>query len=138
MGVLLHVEDEDAVAAIFRAALDASCLPITVRRVSNGEEALEYLRTAALSPTAERPDAVFLDLNMPKMDGWEVLAEMQADQSLRSIPVVVLSTTSRSSEINRAFGLGARHYISKPSFFDDWISELKIACRRFVASARDV
>src|SRR3954449_9593079 len=77
MGVLLHVEDEDAVASIFRAALDAARLRITVCRVSNGEEALEYLRT--ISPTAERPDAVFLDLNMPKMDGWEVLAQMQAD-----------------------------------------------------------
>jgi CheY-like chemotaxis protein len=135
MGILLHVEDEDAVAAIFRAALDAARLPITVCRVSNGEEALEYLRTAAVSPSAERPDAVFLDLNMPKMDGWEVLAEMQADQSLRSIPVVVLSTASRASEINRAFDLGARHYIAKPSFFDDWISELESACRRFVTSS---
>lgn len=135
MGVLLHVEDEDAAAAIFREALDAACIPITVCRVSNGEEALEYLRTAGSTPAAERPDVVFLDLNMPKMDGWEVLAEMQADQGLRSIPVVVLSTASRPSDIHRAFGLGARHYISKPPLFDDWITELKSACGRFVAPA---
>jgi CheY-like chemotaxis protein len=133
MGVLLHVEDEDAVAAIFRAALDAAGLAVTVCRVSNGEEALEYLRRGAFSSTPERPDVVFLDLNMPKMDGWQVLSEMQADQSLRSIPVVVLSTASRPSDINRAFGLGARHYIAKPSFFDDWITELESACGRFVA-----
>ena len=135
MGVLLHVEDEDSAAVIFRAAVEAACIPITIFRVSNGEEALEYLRTAGPNPAAERPDVVFLDLNMPKMDGWQVLAEMQADQSLRSIPVVVLSTASRRSDINRAFSLGARHYIAKPPFFDDWIIELQSACGRFVTSA---
>jgi CheY-like chemotaxis protein len=135
MSVLLHVEDEDAMAAVFRAAIEKTRIDVTLTRVADGEQALRYLRAAGVYAGAKRPDLVFLDLNMPGMDGWQVLAGMQADQSLCLIPVVVLSTTSRQIDKDRAFALGARHYIAKPAFFDEWTTQPESAYRRFAPSA---
>ena len=135
MRVLFHVEDDDGIAAVFRAAVEEARIDATVSRVVGGEQALRYLRGAGLYSGATRPDIVFLDLNMPGVDGWRVLWEIGADESLRSIPVVVLTTSSRQSDKDHAFALGARHYITKPSSFDEWIIEVHSACRRFMPSA---
>ena len=72
---------------------------------------------------------------MPKVDGWQVLAEMQNGSKPLLIPVVVLSTASRQSDKDRAFALGASHYIAKPSLFGDWVTQVELAYRRFGPSA---
>jgi chemotaxis family two-component system response regulator Rcp1 len=124
MKMLLHVEDADADAVLFRAALDHAKIVVSVYRVSDGEEALRFLSRSAPYAEVKRPDVVFLDLNMPRVNGWQVLATMRADENLHSIPVVVLSTSGRADDIERAAALGARHYLQKPHSFQEWVTEI--------------
>jgi CheY-like chemotaxis protein len=115
MATILHIEDDDASAFLFRRAIETAKLHATVHRVSSGEEALAYLRGQGRHADRTWPDIVYLDLNMPKVDGWQVLADMRADSNLRSIPVVVLTTSFQIADRHRAHALGAQHYITKPS-----------------------
>jgi CheY-like chemotaxis protein len=135
MPTLLHVEDEDAMAVAFRLAVEEAPIPAAIYRVSDGEQALRYLRGAGLYAHAERPDIVFLDLNLPRMDGWQVLMEMRRDENLRSIPVVILSTSARRADQERVKALGAQHYIPKPSTFIGLVSELRAAYEMLTGSA---
>jgi CheY-like chemotaxis protein len=73
-----------------------------------------------------------LDLNLPKIDGLGVLSRMRSDETLRSIPVVVISTSSRPADKEKAFSLGARHYIVKPDNFDELTQRIKMACGAFL------
>jgi two-component system response regulator len=75
-----------------------------------------------------------LDLNLPKIDGLSVLRRIRGDESLRSIPVVVLSTSSRQADKEKAFSLGALHYIVKPDNFDELTEQVKTACGAFLES----
>lgn len=77
---------------------------MSVYRVSDGEEALVYLRRLEPYSAVTRPDLVFLDLNMPRIDGWQVLVAMRDDKSLRSIPVVILTTSCHQADKERAYG----------------------------------
>jgi two-component system response regulator len=74
-----------------------------------------------------------LDLNLPKIDGLSVLSRMRNDESLRTIPVVVISTSSRPSDKEKAFSLGAKHYIVKPDNFETLTEQVKVACADFLA-----
>lgn len=118
---MLHVEDEEAVAYLFRAAVQEAGIGIETQRVTNGEEALKFLRNADPYENAVSPDLVVLDLNLPRVDGWAVLNEMQADTNLRSIPVAILSTTGSASDKRRAIAAGARRYLTKPETFEGLI-----------------
>ena len=111
---LLHVEDEDSSACLFRTALGHAGIAVSVYRVSDGEQALAFLNRLGPYLTARRPELVVLDLNMPGVNGWEVLLKIRANDDLQKIPVVVLSTSSRSEDKTRAFSLGARRYVVKP------------------------
>ena len=115
-------------AILFLAAVEEAKIDVIVFRVSDGAEALEYLRRRAI-----RPDVVFLDLNMPRVDGWEVLVEMSVDEGLRTIPFVVLSTSSLCIDEDRAKTLGARHYLTKPSTFDDLVAAVGSTYRTLMA-----
>lgn len=83
--------------------------------VGDGVEAMAYLRCEPPYAESPRPDLVLLDLNMPKKNGCEVLQEMRSDETLRPIPVVVLTTSDHAMDINNAYRLGANSYITKPS-----------------------
>ena len=85
--------------------------------MEDGTAALEYLR----SPDGHRPDLVLLDLNLPGVDGLDVLAEMKSDPELRRIPVVVLTTSSSEADIHRAYDLGVNSYVTKPVGLDGWL-----------------
>jgi len=122
-------------AVVFRAAIDEARLQATVYRVSSGEEALAYLRAQGTYSNRKWPDIVFLDLNMPKVDGWQVLTEMKADSDLRSIPVVVLTTSPRKADKDRARALGAQHYITKPAAFGALVAAVEATYRSLVAGA---
>jgi CheY-like chemotaxis protein len=128
---ILLVEDDDTAMVVFRAAVDEADIRVEVRRVPDGEQALEFLR----NPLNNRPDVVFLDLNMPKVDGWQVLLEMRADDSLCSIPAVVFSTSSSPKDKTRAFGLGARHFITTPSTFSLLVSEVQAVWKQLAPPA---
>src|ERR1700735_2460281 len=116
--MLLHVEDEDGAAFLFRNAVREAGLQAIVFRVSNGEEALAFLRKSGPYANAERPRLMVLDLNLPKIDGLSVLSRIRNDESLRTIPVIVISTSSRQVDKEKAFSLGAKHYIVKPDNFE--------------------
>jgi two-component system response regulator len=80
----------------------------------------------------QHPDLVFLDLNMPRVTGREVLRAIRVDQSLRPIPVVIFTTSSRPADIEQAHALGAQHFITKPSTFIGLVVEIEAAYRGFV------
>ena len=127
--LLLHVEDDDAMALVFRAAVEEADIEASIFHVSDGEQALDYLGRGTI-----RPDLVFLDLNMPRVDGWQVLTAMRADENLRAIPVVVLSTSFREMDKDRAYRLGAMHYITKPFSFEALVIAVKSVYRNLLAT----
>jgi two-component system response regulator len=129
---LLHVEDDDSVAFLLQASLDEIGASISVYRVSDGEQALAFLRKSGAYNEAAQPEIILLDLNLPRVDGWEVLKEIQADKVLRAIPVVVCSASSRQEDRERALSSGARRYIVKPAKFSVWLEEVKSALASFL------
>lgn len=122
-------------ALVFRTAIDEARLEATVYRVANGEDALAYLRGEGPYSNRKWPDIVFMDLNMPKVDGWQVLIVMRADRDLRSIPVVILTTSERREDRDRAEALGAQHYVTKPSAFSALVAAVGATYRSLVARA---
>jgi CheY-like chemotaxis protein len=131
--MLLHVEDEDGAAFLFRSAVREAGFSAIVFRVSDGEAALAFLHRSGPYAQAERPKLMVLDLNLPKIDGLSVLRRIRNDESLKSIPVVVISTSSRPADKEKAFSLGARHYIVKPDTFEELTEQVKTACAGFLA-----
>jgi len=114
-------------AILFLAAVEEAKIDVIVFRVSDGEQALES--SARRYPSGRG----VLGPEYATVDGWEVLVEMSADESLRTIPVVVLSTSSRRIDKDRAKTLGARHYLTKPSTFDGLVAAVGSTYRTFMA-----
>jgi len=135
VATILHIEDNDAMALVFRAAIEEARLHATVYRVPTGEEALAYLRGEGRHAGRTWPDIVYLDLNMPRVDGWQVLTDMRADNDLRSIPVVVLTTSSLRSDKDRATALGVQHFLTKPAAFGALVAAVESTYRSPVAGA---
>lgn len=117
LGVLL-VEDDPGDIVIAQEAMAAGQLSTHMDVVNDGVEAMEFLRRQGGYSKAKRPDLILLDLNLPRMSGHEVLAEVKADPSLRRIPVVVLSTSTADEDITRSYDLHASVYVAKPVDFD--------------------
>ena len=106
-----------AASAVPRLLLDEDVLCTELHIAVDGEDALDYLCQQgdyAAEGVAPRPDLVLLDLNMPKVDGREVLKLMRADASLRTMPVVVMTTSDQEADILRSYDLGCSSYITKP------------------------
>ena len=117
----LVVEDDDDHAELVAIALRAeNGTAKTVDRVSNGEEALAYLKRQGKYAGKPRPSVVLLDLKLPRVDGHEVLATMKADPELRSIPVVVLTTSQSQEDKVRAYANYANSYLAKPMDFGEF------------------
>src|SRR3954452_22356258 len=135
---LLHVEDDDAAAFLFRLALDEAELQVSVYRVSDGEQALDVLRKRGRYQKARTPALIVVDLNMPRIDGWTVLAERQKDYALQSIPTIVLSTASAQQNASRAIAAGAQFYVEKPTDFDLFVQQVKTCCGPFLSPALPV
>ncbi|MCX6026993.1 MAG: response regulator [Chloroflexi bacterium] len=111
---ILLVEDNAGDADLAREALENSKIRNTLNVVGDGEEAMAFLRGAGKYAGALRPDLILLDLNLPKKDGREVLAEIKADDDLKRIPVVILTTSQVEEDILRSYNLHANCYITKP------------------------
>jgi len=111
---VLLVEDSPADVRLTKEALKEEKLHITLQVVNDGVEAMEYLRQEGKYSKAVRPDLILLDLNLPKKDGREVLKEIKGDDNLRSIPVVVLTTSKSEADIIKVYDLHANCYITKP------------------------
>ena len=119
---ILLVEDSETDAELTLQALKQGKLENTVHHVKDGVEAMQFLRKEGDFAGAKRPDLILLDLNMPRLDGREVLKQIREDESLKVIPVVVLTTSSHDKDILETYGLTANSYIVKPvdlnSFFE--------------------
>jgi two-component system, chemotaxis family, response regulator Rcp1 len=122
---VLLVEDDAADVVIAREALRAGRLATRLSVVRDGVEALAYLRRENGFADAGRPDLILLDLNLPRMSGHELLAEVKADESLRRIPVVVLSTSVAAEDVVRSYDLHANVYVAKPVDFDDFTDAIR-------------
>jgi two-component system response regulator len=104
--------------------------------VEDGVEALDYLYRRGKYKSATRPDLILLDLNLPKKDGREVLAEIKSDDELKTIPVVVMTTSDADSDIRRAYALHANCYVTKPADFDAYVGLVQSIERFWVSVAR--
>lgn len=114
---ILMVEDSPTDVLIAKEALEQAKLHNSLHIVEDGVEALAYLRREGRYSAAARPDVVMLDLNLPRKNGQEVLAEVKADPGLRSIPIVVLTTSRAEEDVVKAYGLHANCYVVKPLDF---------------------
>ncbi|HJV36448.1 response regulator [Geomonas sp.] len=111
---ILLVEDNIGDADLAREALDGSKINNDLHVVEDGEKAISFLRREGEYANAPRPDLILLDLNLPRKDGREVLAEIKADQALKRIPVVILTTSRAEEDVLRSYNLHANCYITKP------------------------
>lgn len=122
---VLLVEDDPGDVLIAQEALRAGQVTTRLEVVSDGVEAIAYLRRENGYVDSERPDLILLDLNLPKKSGHEVLAELKADPELRRIPVVVLSTSTAAEDVARSYDLHANVYVAKPVDFDQFTNVVK-------------
>ena len=122
---LLLVEDNPGDVYLTREAFREGRIPLRLNVVSDGEEGMRYLRREAPFQNAVRPDLVLLDLNLPKKDGRELLAELKADPDLRQIPVIILTTSESSQDVRRAYKLHANCYLTKPFEADTFIKKIR-------------
>jgi chemotaxis family two-component system response regulator Rcp1 len=118
---ILLVEYNPGDARLTREAFNEGRLLNNLTVVGDGVEALAYLRQQGKYVGSTRPDLVLLDLNLPKKDGREVLAELKADERLKTIPVVVLTTSDAKEDVARAYGSHANCYITKPVDLDQFL-----------------
>jgi CheY-like chemotaxis protein len=119
---ILLVEDNPGDARLTREALKEGKIRNNLHHAKDGVEALAFLRREGGFAGAPTPDIVLLDLNLPKKDGRQVLAEMKADETLKTIPVVVLTTSEAEQDILRSYELHANCYVTKPVDLEKFIS----------------
>ena len=119
---VLLVEDDPGDVVLIEEAFEHNKVRNSLKIVGDGVEAMEYLRAA----DSARPDLVLLDLNLPRKDGREVLAEIKSDPALRSIPVVVLTTSTAEQDVARCYELHANAYIAKPVDFGNFLEIVRV------------
>jgi CheY-like chemotaxis protein len=129
---VLLVEDDPGDVLMTREAFE-EYLHNRLDVVSDGSEALAYLRREGEYADAPRPDLILLDLNLPRRDGREVLAEVKADVNLRTIPVIVLTTSQADEDVLKSYQLHANAYVTKPVDFDGFIEAIRQIDHFFVS-----
>jgi len=133
---VLLVEDDPGDVLMTREAFDDNKVANRLQVVSDGVSALAFLRKEGEHADAPTPDLVLLDLNLPRMDGREVLEAMKNDEALRSIPVVVLTTSEAEEDVVRSYALHANAYVTKPVDFDRFIEVVRQIDEFFVEVVR--
>jgi CheY-like chemotaxis protein len=122
---ILMVEDNPADVELTKEAFSEGKLNNTLHVVNDGEEALDYLYKRGRFADAITPHIVLLDLNLPKINGREVLAAIKGDEELSSIPVIILSSSEDSGDIKQSYALNANSFVTKPVAIDDFIEVVK-------------
>jgi CheY-like chemotaxis protein len=122
---ILLVEDNPADVRLTQEALKEGKVRNNLHVARDGIEAMEFLRRVGKHAYATRPDLILLDLNLPRKDGREVLADIKNDIELKSIPVVVLTTSSAETDIFKSYKLHANCYITKPVDLDQFVQVVK-------------
>ena len=138
---VLQVEDCSGDVRLTQEAFRDANLSVQLHVASDGVEAMAFLRKEGAHAHAPRPDLILLDLNLPKMDGREVLAHIKKDESLKTIPIVILTTSEAEADIVKSYQLQANCYLSKPvqldafqslvkSINDFWLTQVKLPRQR--------
>jgi chemotaxis family two-component system response regulator Rcp1 len=138
---ILLVEDNEGDVHLTTQALERAKVRNRVHVASDGVEAMAFLRRESPHEKAPRPDVILLDLNLPMMDGREVLQELKKDPSLQSIPVVVITTSSAEEDVVKSYALQANCYVTKPvdlrqflhvvdSIGDFWLQVVRLPPRK--------
>jgi CheY-like chemotaxis protein len=122
---VLLVEDDPGDVLMTRDAFGHYKLRNVLHVVTDGEQALQFLRRTGDYADAPRPGLILLDLNLPRRDGLEVLAELKADPELKVIPVVILTTSQAHEDILRSYALHANAYVSKPVDFERFMDVIR-------------
>jgi CheY-like chemotaxis protein len=122
---ILLVEDNPADVLLTQEAFEEADFPYHLHHARDGVEALAFLRREPHYADVPRPDVVLMDLNMPRMSGLEVLDILKLDEELRSIPVIVLTTSRAESDIWRSYNLHANAYIPKPVSIGDFVEVVR-------------
>ena len=122
---ILLVEDSPADARLTRSALSEGSVPKNIHVVTDGAQAIDFLRRRKGHEGAPRPDVVLLDLNLPKRDGLEVLREIKSDPELHSITVIVLTTSQLQDDIRAAYEMAANCYVVKPVDLDEFYRAMR-------------
>jgi CheY-like chemotaxis protein len=129
---VLLVEDDPGDELMIREAFEHHDIRHTLHHVADGVEAMRFLRQEDAYAASPRPDLILLDLNLPRMDGRQVLRQVKGDPGLRAIPIVVLTTSDADEDILRSYELHANAYVTKPVDFDDFIEVVRMTDDFFV------
>lgn len=134
ISITILICDDDADDRLLtRQALEEARISNTIRFVEDGEELLDYLyrrgRYSGETGEAPRPGLILLDLKMPKLGGFETLAIIKGDPTLRSIPIVVLTTSALDADIDRSYRLGVNSFITKPVTFSGLVTAMNVLGR---------
>ena len=121
---ILLVEDNEDDVFLTREAFDAASLRVNLHHVDNGEKCLQFLRKQGIYANMPSPDMILLDMNMPVMNGHEVMAEIVKDEKLRHFPVVVLTTSYEAADIQKMYGMRCSSYITKPVNFENFVKAI--------------
>ena len=133
---VLLVEDDPGDVLMTQEAFEEHKVRNRLTVVSDGAEALSYLRREGQYADAVRPDLILLDLNLPRRDGRQVLAEVKGDPELRRIPIVVLTTSEAEEDILRSYDLHANAYVTKPVDFDRFVAVIQQIDEFFISVVR--
>lgn len=136
---ILMVDDDQDDCLLVKEAFEENRLPIDLRFIEDGESLMDYLyrrgqySDEALSP---RPGLILLDLNMPRKDGREALREIRSDPQLRTIPVIVLTTSKEEKEVYRSYDLGANSFITKPVTFEALVEIVRLIAKYWLDTVK--
>jgi chemotaxis family two-component system response regulator Rcp1 len=121
----LLVEDNPGDVELVRLALKQGGILNRISVVEDGEQAIRYLRRTGEFKDAHRPDLILLDLNLPRVDGREVLEEIKTDPELKQIPVIILTTSNAEQDVRHAYLHHANCYITKPAEVDEFLKKVR-------------
>ena len=117
---VLVVEDDLGDVALVESAFSEHSIPSSLHHVADGAEAMAFLRHEAPYQAAPRPDLILLDLNMPRVDGREVLDRIKADDQLKAIPTIVFTTSASVNDVSASYAAHANAYVTKPMNLDEY------------------
>lgn len=122
---ILHIDDNYADVSLTRSAIDELNTPTNYNFVTDGREGIRYLRKEEKYKEAQTPDFIFLDLNLPLLDGFSVLEEIKSDKELATIPVIIMSTSSNKNDVSKCYQLHANAFITKEIDFFNFVDNIK-------------
>lgn len=132
---ILLVEDNPTDARLIQETLASSPIPHRIQLISNGSDALAFLHRQGRFINAPRPSLILLDLNLPVLDGHELLAQIKSDDTLKRIPVVILTASKAEDDVVKAYDLCANCYVTKPEQFDAYVRAVQGIERFWIATA---